>query len=57
MLMSRFCGMPKAKKTKTKKLPKKLMLPNDEPVHLDMSFQDAIKLALNTPLQKDKKAK
>ena len=30
--------------------PKKLNLPNDEPVKLNMSFEEAIKKALNTPL-------
>lgn len=49
----------KAKKTakKNKKVvaPKrKLNLPNDEPLHLDMSFEEAIKLALNTPIKNSK---
>ena len=39
--------MPKVKK------PKKLLL-KDQPVHLDMSFKDAVKLALNTPIKKSK---
>ena len=45
-----------AKKTKKTNIPspKKIVLPNDKPVHLDMSFQDAIKLALNTPIKNSK---
>jgi hypothetical protein len=43
-----------SKKVKSKLPPKKLNLPNDEPVHLDISFEDAIKKALKTPLKKSK---
>ena len=43
-----------AKKVKSKLPPQKLNLPNDEPVHLDMSFEDAIKKAVNTPIKKSK---
>lgn len=43
-----------AKKAKSKIPPKKLNLPNDEPIHLDMSFEDAIKKAVNTPTKKSK---
>ena len=46
--------MAKAKKAKTPKLPKKLNLPDDEPLRLDMSFRDAVKLALNTPIKNSK---
>ena len=45
--------MSKVKKTKTP-IVKKIKFPNDTPVHLDMSFEDAIKLALNTPIKKSK---
>ena len=46
----------KAKKPsrKTGKLPKKLSLPNDEPLHIDMSFEDIIKKAVNTPIKNSK---
>lgn len=40
------------KSTKKKKQPK-----NDPQVRLDMSFEDAIKLALNTPIKKTKNTK
>lgn len=43
-----------AKKIKSKGIPKPLKLPNDEPVHLDMPFEDAIKKAVNTPIKKSK---
>jgi hypothetical protein len=46
-----------SKKVKSKLPPKKLNLPNDEPVHLDMSFEDAIKKAVNTPIKKSKAKK
>ena len=45
--------MAKIKKTKTPVV-KKIKFPNDTPVHLDMSFEDAIKLALNTPIKKSR---
>jgi hypothetical protein len=45
--------MAKTKKTKTPVV-KKIKFPNDTPVHLDMSFEDAIKLALNTPIKKSR---
>lgn len=41
--------MAKAKKKAT---PKPKTLPNDEPVKLNMSFEDAIKKAVNTPIKK-----
>jgi hypothetical protein len=34
---------------------KRLVLPNDEPVKINMPFEDAIKKALNTPIKKEKK--
>jgi len=45
-----------ANKTAKAKVPttKKIKFPNDKPVHLDISFQDAIKLALNTPVKNSK---
>ncbi len=46
--------MAKANKPKTKKAPKKLILPDDEPLKLDMSFEEAVKLALNTPIKNTK---
>lgn len=46
--------MAKAKKKATPK-PKKLNLPDDEPVKLNMSFEEAIKRAVNTPIKKAKK--
>jgi len=36
---------------------KRLVLPNDEPVKINMPFEDAIKKALNTPIRKRKKNK
>ncbi len=39
-------------KAKKKAIPKPKKLPNDEPVHLNMSFEQAIKLAVNTPIKK-----
>jgi len=33
---------------------RKLRLPNDEPLYLDMTFEEALKLALNTPIKKSK---
>ena len=44
--------MAKKLKKATPTSPKKL--PNDEPVHLDMSFENAIKQAVNTPIKKSK---
>ena len=50
--MSNLVFMAKKKiKSKTPST-KKLKLPNDEPVHLDMSFEEAIKLAAKTPTKK-----
>ena len=52
-----------AKSTQKKNPPKKaigsapkrkLILPDDEPLHLDMTFEEALKLALNTPIKKSK---
>jgi len=34
---------------------KKIKFPNDEPVHLNMTFEEAIKLAAKTPIKKKKK--
>ena len=45
--------MAKIKKTKTP-IVKKIKFPNDTPVHLDISFEEAIKLAINTPIKKSK---
>ena len=49
--------MPK-KPSKAKKLTspstKRLVLPNDEPVKINMPFDDAIKKALNTPIKRKK---
>jgi hypothetical protein len=44
---------PKAKKTKVPET-KRLVLPNDQPVKIDMPFEDAIKKALNTPIKRKK---
>ena len=47
--------MGKAKKTKSKKRTiKRLNLPDDEPLHIPLSFEDAVKLALNTPIKGSK---
>ena len=46
----------KAKKAKNATpSPKKLNFPNDEPVKINMPFEDAIKKALNTPIKAKKK--
>lgn len=45
----------KAKKAKSLS-DKRLNLPDDEPVKINMPFEDAIKRALNTPI-KNRKAK
>jgi len=49
--------MPKKKAPKTNiaKPTKKSKLPDDQPVHLDMSFEQAIKLAATAPKSKKKK--
>ena len=44
--------MAKAKKKAT---PKPKTFPNDEPVHLNMTFEQAIKKAANTPIKKKSK--
>lgn len=44
----------KSKKPSKKVATKKLPLPNDEPVHLNMSFEEAIKKAVNTPVKNSK---
>ena len=44
----------KAKKKIKAKLHKKLNLPNDEPVKINMPFEDALKIALNTPIKNSK---
>ena len=54
--------MAKANKTAKKKkittaLPKKLPLPDDPKAHLDMTFEEAIKLAVNTPIKNSKPKK
>ncbi len=51
-LFAYFVQMKKAKSVSPPH--KKLLLSNDEPVKLNMSFEDAIKLALNTPIKKSK---
>ena len=38
-----------------KATPKPKKLQNDEPVHLNMTFEQAIKLAVNTPIKKKNK--
>jgi hypothetical protein len=43
----------KAKNLKTPST-KRLALPNDEPVKINMPFEDAIKKALNTPIKRKK---
>jgi hypothetical protein len=49
--------MPK-KPIKAKKLPapqtKRLVLPDDEPVKINMPFEDAVRKALNTPVKNTK---
>lgn len=45
--------MAKKSKKKTTK-PKKQNLPDDKPVHLDMTFEEAIKKAVNTPIKNSK---
>jgi hypothetical protein len=44
-------GMVKKKTSKSTSVRK---LPDDKPVHLDMSFEEAIKKAVNTPIKKSK---
>ena len=44
----------KAKKLTTPPT-KRLVLPNDEPVKINMPFEDAVKKALNTPVKKKTK--
>ena len=46
--------MPTKRKIKASAKPKKLNLPNDEPVKIDMPFEDAVKKALNTPVKNSK---
>jgi hypothetical protein len=41
-----------AKKTTTKPNIKRIQAVNDKPVHIPLSFDDAVKLALNTPIKK-----
>jgi hypothetical protein len=46
---------PPTKKNVATKPPKReLKLPNDEPLHIDLSFEDLIKKAVNTPIKKNK---
>ena len=49
--------MPKKpKKPKPIAIPqKKLNLPDDQPVHLNMTFEEAIKKAVSTPIKTDNK--
>jgi hypothetical protein len=42
---------------KTAPSPKRLNLPDDEPVRLNMTFEEAIKRALNTPIKGSKAKK
>lgn len=42
------------KKIKPNNTPPVKVLPNDTPLHLNMSFEDAIDLALNTPIKNSK---
>ena len=42
------------KANKLSATPKELILPNDEPIKLNMSFENALQLALNTPIKKSK---
>ena len=44
-------------KAKNPKSPSTKKLPNDSPVHLNMSFDEAIKKAVNTPIKKSKAKK
>lgn len=41
----------------TKKKSKKIKFPDDKPVKLNMSFEDAIKLAATTPIKNLKSVK
>ena len=43
-----------AKASNKKPSTKRLVLPNDKPVHIPLPFEDAVKLALNTPIKKKK---
>jgi hypothetical protein len=45
----------KPKKPKPIAVPQKLNLPDDDPVKLNMTFDEAIKKAVNTPIKTDKK--
>ena len=51
--------MPKKPAKKKVKPPenKRLFLPDDEPVKINMPFEHAIKKALNTPISKEVKTK
>jgi len=46
--------MTKKSKKSAPQIIKKLILPDDEPIHLDMTFEEAIKRAVNTPIEKSK---
>jgi hypothetical protein len=46
----------KVKKLKTP-ITKRLSFPNDEPVKINIPFEDAIKKALNTPIKNSKAKK
>lgn len=49
---------PKKPKPKPIAVPqKKLNLPDDEPLHLDMTFEETIKKAVNTPIKNSKTKK
>ena len=47
----------KPKKPKPVAVPNKLNLPDDIPVHLDMTFDEAIKKAVHTPIKNSKAKK
>jgi hypothetical protein len=46
--------MPKKPAKSKTPTTKRLVLPNDEPVKINMPFEDAIKKALNTPIKNSK---
>ena len=53
--MAKSTHKKKAAKLPAASAPKrKLILPDDEPLHLDMTFEEALRLALNTPIKKSK---
>jgi hypothetical protein len=46
--------MPKKPVKRKTPSTKRLVLPNDEPVKINIPFEDAIKKALNTPIKNSK---